>query len=228
MSRRPGVLSEVSWLQVAVSALAAVTAAWIASSLGVAGTLIGAALGSTVVTVSSAFYGRTLDKGKTLIVQTASGTIVQKSVDEGGIAEAFEQVEELDGSPVERAEVIADDAPRRLHWKTIVVTIVLVLGLSVAAMGAYEIVTGDSYGARSDNPRIGNPMGGGSDQGSDDSDSDAPDPTSTPGATSSTPAPRPSATTPAPTQATTPTPAPTPTPSATTPTPTPTPTTPTE
>ncbi|MBP2392043.1 hypothetical protein [Aeromicrobium fastidiosum] len=233
MPSRPRFLADVSWFQVVASALAAVTAAWIASSLGVAGTLIGAALGSFVVTISSAFYGRTLDQGKTLIVQTASGTVVQKQVDEGEIAEAFEEVEEAEGSPVARAEVVGDDtaAPRRLHWKTITATTVVVLAIALAAMGAYEVVTQRSFGADPDNARIGNPFGGSSRPSDDDR---GPKPTeSTPTPTSTQTPEAPAATTPAP-AATTPAPVPTasepaptatPTPSVPTPTPTATPTT---
>ena len=244
MPSRPRFLADVSWFQVVASALAAVTAAWIASSLGVAGTLIGAALGSFVVTISSAFYGRTLDKGKTLIVQTASGTVVQKQVEEGEIAEAFDEVEEAEGSPVARAEVVGEDAPptRRLHWKTIAATTVAVLAISLAAMGAYEVVTQKSFGANPDNARIGNPFGGSSrpsDDGEPKPTTSTPTPTATPtpGAPAATtpapvvttPAPVPTATEPVPTAAPTPsvtppTPAATPTtsPRPTTPTPTPT------
>lgn len=239
MSSRRGLLSEISWFQVAASALAAVTAAWIASSLGVAGTLIGAALGSFVVTISTSFYGRTLDKGKTLIVQTAAGTTVEKTVVDGEIAQAFEEVAEEEHSPVLGAEV-KQDVPRRLRWKRIILTTVLVLAISIGAMGAYEVVTGNAYGSDPDNPRIGNPLGGhssGSSDDSDDSDSDSdgsddaddPEPTSTPTprATAATPTPAPTATAPAPAPTAT-TPAPTPTPTATTPTPTATPTAPVE
>jgi hypothetical protein len=228
MSSRSGFLAEISWFQVAASALAAVTAAWIASSLGVAGTLIGAALGSLVVTLSTAFYSRTLDKGKTLIVQTASGTSVEKTVQDGEIADAFREVEEAERSPVLGAEVVEDgDQPRRLHWRTIIATTLLVLAISIGAMGAYEVVTGNAYGADPDNPRIGNPLGGQSGSSSDDSDSDSDDPDGTKDGDAdpeptSTPTPRATATTPAP-AATTPAPAATtPAPAATTPAPTPT------
>lgn len=169
MSSRPGLFADISWFQVAASVLAAVTSAWIASSLGVAGTLIGAALGSFIVTISSAFYARTLDKGKTLIVQTASGTVVEKDVDEGEITAAFDEMSELDDSPIERAEII-DNPKRQLRWKTIIATGVVVLGISLAAMGAYEAVTDDSFGADSQNPRITNPFGSSSSSSGDDSD----------------------------------------------------------
>ncbi|MCW2841513.1 MAG: hypothetical protein JWR55_2996 [Aeromicrobium sp.] len=231
MSSRTGFLSEISWFQVAASALAAVTAAWIASSLGVAGTLIGAALGSLVVTLSTAFYSRTLDKGKTLIVQTASGTSIEKTVQDGEIAETFREVEEVEHSPVQGAEIVDDgDDPRRLHWKTIIATTLLVLAVSIGAMGAYEVVTGNAYGADPDNPRIGNPLGGHSGSSSDGSDSDSddsdgnnkdgdkdedPEPTATPTPRATATTPAPAATTPAPT-------ATVPAPTATTPVPTPT------
>lgn len=215
MSKRPGLFSEISWFQVATSVLAAVTAAWIASSLGVAGTLIGAALGSFVVTISSAFYSRTLDRGKTLIVQTSSGTVIQKAVQDGEIAEAFEEVAEVDHSPVESARVVSEQ-PRRLHWKTIVATTVVVLGIAVAAMGSYELVTGDAFGTDPDNPRIGNPFGGSS------RPADEPTPTADPTVDPTAPVPTPSDTiaTPTPTPSTT-TPAPDPTDPAATPSPTP-------
>jgi hypothetical protein len=236
MSKRPGLFADINWFQVAVSALAAVTAAWIASSLGVAGTLIGAALGSFVVTISTAFYGRTLDKGKTLIVQTTSGSFVQKTVHDGEIAEAFEEVAEAEDSPVSGAEVVTDE-PRRLHWKTIIATSVVVLAIAIAAMGSYELVTGDAYGSKSDNHRIGNPFGGSSGSSSDDDPTPAPTPTpsesssgTAPAPSATTPPPAPTATAPAPsaTPAPVPTPTATPTPTMPTPTPTKTPTVPAE
>lgn len=222
MSSRRGFLSEISWVQVAGSVLAAVTAAWIASSLGVAGTLIGAALGSFVVTISSAFYGRTLDKGKTLIVETAAGSFVERTVVDGEIAQAFDEVEEAEHSPVARAEIVPDE-PRRLHWKTIAATTAVVLAIAIGAMGAYEIVTHNAFGSQPDNPRIGNPFGGSS--GSSGATTPTPKPTPSAGATTPTHTPAPAATTPTP--ATT-TPAPTPTPAATTPAPSATPSVPAE
>lgn len=211
MSERRGFLGEVSWFQLAASVLAAVTAAWIASSLGVAGTLVGAALGSAVVTVTSAFYARTLDKGRTLIVTTASGTVIQRRVDDDGeIAETMEQAAEVD-SPVQRAEFVPDEPAPRLHWKTIAVTTVVVLALALAAISTYELVAGRTLDG-SKGTTIGDTLGG------DKGDPEPNDPTKTPTSpTETTPT-----TTPPPT-ATTPTPTPSPTP--TTPTPTPTETT---
>ncbi|KAA1398231.1 hypothetical protein [Aeromicrobium ginsengisoli] len=209
MSERRGFLGEVSWFQLAASVLAAVTAAWIASRLGVAGTLVGAALGSATVTVTSALYARTLDKGRTLLVTTATGTVIQRRVEaDGEIAETIDQAGE--DAPVERAEFVPDEPAPRLHWKTIAVTTVVVLALALAAITTYELVAdrtldgskgttiGDTFGGSKGDPKPSDPTK---------------TPTTTPTTTIPTTTPTPSATTP------------TPTPSATTPTPTPTETT---
>lgn len=199
----------MSWFQLAASVLAAVTAAWIASSLGVAGTLVGAAVGSAVVTLTSAFYARTLDKGRTLLVTTASGTVIQRRVEEDGeIAETLDQAAE--DAPVKSAEFVEDEPPSRLHWKTIVITTVVVLALALAAITTYELVTDRTLDG-SKGTTIGDTFGG---------DKGKPEP--------SDPTTKPSTTEPTTPPTTTPTPAattPTPTPSATTPTPTPTETT---
>lgn len=208
MSKRRGFLGEVSWFQLIASVLASVTAAWIASSLGVAGTVIGAALGSAVVTVSTAFYGRTLHKGRTLLVTTSSGTIIQKRVEDGDIAETLEQAAEV--APVRSAEFVPDEPKPRLHWKTIVITTVVVLALALAAISTIELVTG-----RTLDGSPGTTFGG----GRDDPEPSDPTTTPTPDDTASTPA-----TTPTPTPSATAS-RPTPSPSTSTPTPTPTTTT---
>jgi hypothetical protein len=205
MSKRRGLLGEVSWLQLIASVLAAVTAAWIASRLGVAGTLIGAALGSFVVTISSAFYGRTLDHTRTLLIQTESGTVIERHVEEGEVREALDEAADVDSAA--RGARFVDDKPR-LHWKTIIVTAVVVLSLALAAISTYELISGRTLdGDRG--TTIGDTFGG---------DRDKPDPKPTPSETATTTVP----TTPTPTETTT---TPTPTPSTDTPTPTPTETT---
>jgi hypothetical protein len=144
MSRRRRLLGEVSWLQVAASVLAAVTAAWIASRLGVAGTIVGAALGSLVVTITSAFYSNTLHHGRTLLIQTQTGTMIQRRVEDGEVQEALDEVADVD-SPAKSAQFVdteLDGAGPRLHWKTIIVTTVVVLALAIAAISTYELVTG--------------------------------------------------------------------------------------
>lgn len=207
-TRERSFLSGLSWFQVLAGALAAMTSAWVASALGVGGTIIGAALGSLVVTITSTFYASTLDRGRTLIVQTDSGTFVETEAEPGHTAEALAAVSEATDEPIKGAEVVED--PRRsIRWRTVALTTAIILAVSGLAMGAYEIVTGKAYGSDPDNARIGNPLGGGSDpEPSDDPaprESSSPDPSATP-----TPTGRPTTTTtPTPTATPTPTPAPT-------------------
>ena len=206
MSRRHGLLGDISWLQLTASVLAAVTAAWIASRLGVAGTLIGAALGSFVVTISSALYGRTLDHTRTLLIQTESGTVIERQVEEGDVRTALDEAADIDSAA--RGAKFVDDKPR-LHWKTIIVTAIVVLSLTLAAISTIELISGRTLdGDRG--TTIGDSLGGSRDK---PSETPAPPPTT---ATTTVP------TTPTPTATTT---TPTPTPSTTTPTPTPTETT---
>lgn len=209
---RSSFLGGLSWFQVVAGALAAMTSAWIASALGVGGTIIGAALGSLVVSISSTLYASTLDKGRTLIVQTDSGRLVETEAEPGHTAEALAAVREATHEEVTGAEVV--DEPRRtIRWKAVALSTAVILAVSGLGMGAYELVTDRSYGASGDNARIGNPFGGGS---------STPDRTPQPAEPTTTTTPDPTAT---PDEEATPTPTPTPTPTATaTPRPTPTPT----
>lgn len=158
MSERRHLFSDVSLFQVFASAAAAVTAAWIASSLGVAGTLVGAALGSFVVTLSSAFYARTLDRGRTLLVQTERGTIIERHVDEGEVSEAFAEAGDVD-SPVVAAEFL--DAQRPLQWKTILVTTAVVLATALAGITTYELIVKHPLGNSGGGTTIGDTFRGG-------------------------------------------------------------------
>lgn len=224
MSKRPSLLSGLSAFQVVAGSLAAMTSAWVASTLGVAGTIIGAAIASLVLSTSSAIYANTLHKGRTLVVQTADGSVVEKEAEPGETAEALAEAAQEAGSPVRSAEV--EQAPGRawsaLPWRRIAVTSVMVLAIALGGIWAYEQVTDRSYGSGSDNARISNPFGGGGSSGgadeapsepgspatddSEDADVDPVDPDEvTPSPTTPTP-------TPAPTPTPTPTPAPTPTP----------------
>lgn len=62
----------VSWVQVAGSALAAVSSAVLLSTLGVAGTVIGAAVGSVVASVGTSLYTRTLDVSRQQVAAQAA------------------------------------------------------------------------------------------------------------------------------------------------------------
>ena len=212
MSERRSLLDDLSWVQIVVGALAAMTSAWVASALGVGGTIIGAALGSLVIPVSSALYGRGLDKGRVLVVRTDRGETIEQRVDDTTSSDTEIVDEAVDARPdVHDAAVV--DEPRRLRWRPVALTSVVVLVLAIVAMGVVEVVTDQPYGGNADNSRIGSTFtGGGNDtdvpQDStptddapvpDDSVPDEPDPTSTPAPTTPAPTDSPAPSAPAPT-----------------------------
>lgn len=214
---RRSFLADLSWFQVVAGVLAAMTSAWIASALGVAGTIIGAALGSLVVTISSAFYARTLDRGRTLVVQTDRGTVVEHDVAPGETVVAVAAAEEATGGTVQSTREV-DDERRTVRWPLVAATTVVVLVVALLVMGGYEKLSGSSYGTGGDNARITNPFGGApAPTATDDpaDDGDAPDDTATPTPSSSATTPAPTASSPVPTATRTPTPTRSPTASAT-------------
>lgn len=183
----------LSWLQLLAGALAAMTSAWVASYLGVAGTIIGAAVGSLVASVASALYARGLDRGTTLI--TESGSVVTRASSGDGAEESEVVIAE------ESAAVTVDDPEERAFpWKRTLTWAGLALASALVIIGGYELVTGSAFG-NADEPAVTRPW-------SDDGDKKTPapsdsEPTSEPTDVPTTDAP----TTPAPNTA--PTPAPT-------------------
>ena len=209
MTRNRGPLTDISWFQVIASALAAVVAAWIASKLGVAGTLIGAALGSFVVTLSTAFFTDTLRHGRTLLIQTDRGTVIERQVEQGEVSDAFSEAEDVDGHVV-GAQFVEDEP--RLHWKTIIVTSLIVLVVAMGGITAYEAIAKHPLGDSGGGTTIGDTFG----KGSKDTPATTPPTTATTTPTETTATPTETTTTPTETATTEPA---TPTDTATTTTP---------
>ena len=62
----------INWVQVIAAALAAVSSAVVLSTLGVAGTIIGAALGSVTASIGAAIYSRTIDASRQQVASQAA------------------------------------------------------------------------------------------------------------------------------------------------------------
>lgn len=133
---------EINWFAASGSALGAVSSAVVLSSLGAAGTLIGAALGSLVITVGGSIYTQSLQKTKAH-VDTRLGTRRSTRVNSA-------DVEEGRGSSSVATAVLTPEPPRKtlaetlraLPWRHITL---LALGLFVATMVvilAFELSTG--------------------------------------------------------------------------------------
>jgi hypothetical protein len=101
-------------------ALAAVTAAVVASFFGVDGTLIGAALGSVVVALGEALYARSL---------TSAHTLTQRSL--------LRRVGQGAGGGEDAASTAH---PRPLRWRRVVVAAVAAFGIAVGMITGVEAV----------------------------------------------------------------------------------------
>jgi hypothetical protein len=224
---------ELSSTQVVGSALAAVSAAFFASWLGTAGTLIGAALGSVVATVGSATYTWWLRRTGAAVRRTAAqvretgmgSTVVMprlRARQTEGPAEADD-----DAEPDEESEEGSRWAfLRGRPWgKVALVT----AGVMLAALGSVtvvEAVTGKPISAllrgdSSTGTSVGRLVGNDGSSSTTENDKTTPTPTPSQSATpseSATPSPTPSST---PSSTPSDSATPTPTPSAGTPTPTP-------
>lgn len=213
---RRKVMGDVSWFQIGGSVLASVTAAFAASRLGVAGTLIGTALVSLVITVGSSFFTNTLKQSHTLLVRTESGTVVEHEVERDDVGEAIEDVRDS-GRTVTGAEFVDDEKPR-LRWKSIVATTVIVIALALAVITAIELTTGHPVGQSKSDGGISiiKPFKGGGNSNNDKPKDEKPAPngtdetpsaptTTAPPASTPPPSEPPAATEPAPTEAPTPT-----------------------
>ena len=110
----------VSVAQISSGALASVTAAVVASYFGVGGTLIGAAITSVVATLGGALYKQSIERAqaRVLIRRNPQTGVVTREV----IPPAAEQPR------------------RRLHGGAISAAIVLVFGLALGSITAFEAV----------------------------------------------------------------------------------------
>ncbi len=165
---RPG----INWTQVIAGALAAVTSAVVLSTLGVAGTLIGAAVGSIAASITSNVYQRGLSASRDQLAAQAAAysrvsqarseldaavlsmnqgeTNAQVRVEEAGreLSEAEHALAEADEAQRTGAnEAVAAGAPalkepRRWPWKQIAVYAGAAFLVAIMAVTAVELLTG--------------------------------------------------------------------------------------
>jgi hypothetical protein len=215
---------ELSPLQIAASALAAVSAAVVCSYFGVAGTVVGTAVASAVATTASALYAQSVRITRRRVQDLQQTTLLRRR---GGPAHAPIAATEVPGvsMPVPAPAPISAEAAadhwwtgwrERVPWPTVGVATLVVFVLSIGVITAVEsalnkplssVVGGSAHSNRQTS--LGGVLKSGPKKAS---------PTPTPSRTSSpqpSTSPSPTATpsvTPSPTVAPTPTPVPRPTP----------------
>ncbi len=174
---------DLSPIQVMASALAAVSAAFFASWLGTAGTLIGAAVGSVVATVGAATYTYSLNRSAEAVRRRAT------AVREAAVLGATRPGRST-ATPTEQLEAIEEDEARdqpgfwqrldprqvSLPWGKVALASAAVMLVALLAITSFEGVTGRSLASllgNDDSGRttVGNVVDGG---GSTDTEEETP------------------------------------------------------
>lgn len=185
MSERKGL--EVNWAQTIGGALAAMSSAVLLSTFGVAGTIIGAAVGSVVLTIGGAVYSHYLALSRERMAMATRAAVLARATREqgagrGGVAATTRQQppveadgsaqrpdrleEEVDEARAEAADSVGwREAARDLPWRRILVASAVIFVLAMGAIVAFELATGrpvSSYtgGSGRDGPRTSIPFGG--------------------------------------------------------------------
>jgi hypothetical protein len=155
---------EIDWLKTVAGALAAVSSAVLLSTLGAAGTIIGAAVGSVVITVGSALYSQGLARSRYRLARAQTTAlrkvgIAQAEVRRAGRAPSDTQAEShLDHADERLAQAkddlegVADEAATLgwserlglLPWKRIGVYAGGLFLIATLAITGFELIAGRS------------------------------------------------------------------------------------
>jgi hypothetical protein len=132
----------INWVQVVAGAGAAVSSAVLLSTLGVAGTLIGAAVGSVVASLATHTLSRGLDASR------------QQALALRRLNQAREDLDRLSTHPEEDPEAALEHAdhvigrveaslrPRKMSWKHVALLAVGVFAGVMVAITGFELMTG--------------------------------------------------------------------------------------
>jgi hypothetical protein len=159
---------EIDWIRSIAGALAAVVSAVVLSTLGAAGTLIGAAIGSLVATVGGAMFAQGLSTSSRKLADAQSMAIrkigvaqaevrragraddtgVQESHLEHADAQLADAKQKLDGAAIEAggqgASIGWRDRLAGLPWRRIGLTSLILFVVAVVAITAFELIAGRS------------------------------------------------------------------------------------
>jgi hypothetical protein len=156
---------EIDWLKTAGGAFAAVSSALLLSTLGAAGTIIGAALGSVIVTVGGALYTQGLARSRERLAHVQTAALRKVGVAQAEVRRAARRQgddEAVDAHLAYADERLDDvhedlgaiaDEPTGPAWRERLVTLpwrrisLVAAGLfaaAVLAITAFELVAGES------------------------------------------------------------------------------------
>ena len=182
---------EINWVQSTAGALAAVSSAVLLSTFGVAGTLIGAALGSLVITLGGAVYSYSIRATRHRVAATQAVAVARIGLAQARVREASADVaagddpaaeeelveagEDLDHAQAVLEDVASDDEDEKLGWRTVLaglpwkriaVVTSAIFVVAVLAILTFELITGRAVstytGGTDDDRRTSIPgLGGG-------------------------------------------------------------------
>lgn len=158
---------EVNWVQSTAGALAAVSSAVLLSTFGVAGTLIGAALGSLVITLGGAVYSYSIRATRHQVAATQAVAVARIGLAQARVREASADVaagddpaaeeelveagEDLDHAQAVLEDVASEESDDRIGWRTVlaglpwkriaVVTSAIFVVVMLAIL-TFELITG--------------------------------------------------------------------------------------
>lgn len=174
--KRPRI--ELSTTQIAGSALAAMSGAFIVSTAGTAGTLIGAAVGSIVATVGAAAYTWSLRRTSAAVRRTAAQVrqtalltnALPRTVAQGPLRDGEEDPAAQPDSAAaseEPAPGTRRDLLRSLPWGRLALVSLAVMVIGLAGITVIEAITGRPVSSltghgSSHGTTLGNAVGGGS------------------------------------------------------------------
>ncbi|WP_158648128.1 hypothetical protein [Nocardioides houyundeii] len=223
---------DIDWLKTVAGALAAVTTSVLLSTLGAAGTIIGAALGSIAATIGTALYSAGLARSKETVAKAQQVTLGKVGVAQAEVRRAGRRAGDdtaveahlhaadrrLQEAKTRLDATVAEPGPAplsarlaELPWKRIGITAVALFIAVLVAITAFEVVTGRSVASRTGGGDGRTSIGSVTNDGGGKQEREAPRPSEAPTSTS-TPSEEASPSAPATDEAT---PTPTPSPSAT-------------
>jgi hypothetical protein len=148
----------VDWTRVLGGALAAVSSAVLLSTLGVIGTIVGAALGSIVVSVATSLYARGLHKSRQRMAVAQEAALRRVGVAQAEVRRAkrrgpgatdahLKRADESLAEAHEELETDPESSPlltrlRRLPWRRVALGAALTFVVALAAITIFELVAG--------------------------------------------------------------------------------------
>jgi hypothetical protein len=133
---------DLNVVQVVASALAAVSSAVLLSTVGVAGTLIGAAVGSVIATVASAVYSYSLQASRQRVAAAQAAALARVGRSRRAGQQAVLDPEDPEIKAAARPRL--GEALGKLPWKRISLVTAGVFAAAMVAIVSFELVAGRS------------------------------------------------------------------------------------